>query len=104
MQQYSRHFFAPAAAADVQRLLTGLEMNWDGDAVGNSDVARTLQAAERLDNATKGEKPGNWRLQAHLLRAFYVSRPDRICVRVCCCCVWLTRHFSAVRTRTCRRS
>ena len=83
MQQYSRHFFTPITAADVQRLLTGLELNWDGDAVRNSDVARTLQAAERLDNATQGEKPGNWRLQAHLLRAFYVSRLNRICARVC---------------------
>eukprot|EP01052_Picozoa_sp_SAG31_P003144 SAG31_NODE_118_length_24006_cov_8.219266_4_plen_620_part_00 len=68
--QYARHFFVADAAADVQQLLLGLEMNWNGDALVNTAVLDTLHAAQRLDKATRQNR-GNWRLQAHLFRAFY---------------------------------
>jgi hypothetical protein len=54
-----------------------LEENWEGDALANRHVSKTLAAAEQLDaSSSVGKKPGskpppNWRLQAHTFRAFY---------------------------------
>lgn len=65
--QYSRHFLGSTTGA---LLLSGLEQNWDGDGLTNTHVNRTLTAAQQLDAGSKG-KPPNWRLQAHMFRAFY---------------------------------
>jgi hypothetical protein len=60
----------PTAVTDVGvALLRGLEKNWEGDARSNPHVLTTLAAAVALDTAPSNET--NWRLQAHLMRAYY---------------------------------
>lgn len=51
---------------------SGLELNWDGNALTNTHVRDTLVAAQQLDRGSAGKQP-NWRLQAHTFRAFYDS-------------------------------
>eukprot|EP01043_Picozoa_sp_COSAG02_P013253 COSAG02_NODE_527_length_20704_cov_120.745462_5_plen_235_part_00 len=69
--QYARHFLGDNETAGAA-LLSGLERNWDGNALSNTHVATTLATAQQLDRESSKNQP-NWRLQAHTFRAFYDS-------------------------------
>jgi hypothetical protein len=67
VQQYARHFLSNDTASSSQ-LLSSLERNWDGDALGNTHVNTSLALARQLDVSPL---PVNWRLQAYLFRAYF---------------------------------
>ena len=71
VEHYVSHFFGFSAGSAqgiaAKGLLTGLEKSWLGDA-SNVHVTRTLKLAEQLETHAG---PPNWRLQAHLFRAYF---------------------------------
>lgn len=98
IEQYARHFFhggvrAPAAApsraesvrglrngngetlqdaaATGVSLLFSLERNWEGDAASNVHVLASLAFAEDLERLVLAKDASNWRVLAHVYRAYY---------------------------------
>ena len=70
VEHYSRHFFP--SAQNGAALLFGLEQNWVGVAATNTHVLSTLETANRLwDGEPHILDSPNWRLQAHLMRAYF---------------------------------
>ena len=71
-QDYARFFFRHDLAEAGGDALLALETNWRGSLADNSSVDGTLRLWQAIEQA-HGPLAGNWRLQMHLMRAYYDS-------------------------------
>ena len=69
-QDYARFFFRHDLAEAGGDALLALETNWRGSLAENSSVDGTLKLWQSIEQ-THGPIGGNWRLQMHLMRAYY---------------------------------
>lgn len=67
---YARTFFGPEVAELAADALLALERNWEGPLATNGAVDGTLALWQQVEARTPSAQ-ANWRLQMHLMRAYY---------------------------------
>jgi hypothetical protein len=70
LRDYSRYFIGERWAESFTEGLFGLERNWRGPLITNTNVASTLARFQAIERAAAPRELRNWRLQQALLRAY----------------------------------
>ena len=71
MRDYARYFIGPDFAEGFGKGLLGLERNWRGPLLSNSDVDTTLAQFQAMERTASPQIKLNWRFQQALYRAYY---------------------------------
>jgi hypothetical protein len=71
LADYGRVFFGPRWDRAVADGLRRLEANWDGPAATNAGIPRTFSHWQKIEQEMGPAVDRNWRMQLHLLRAYY---------------------------------
>jgi hypothetical protein len=78
--QFGRYFISERHGSAFAEGLLGLERNWHGSPLTNSDVEKTFSKFQQLEKAASPAELKNWRFQQALFRAYYdtyISRRSR---------------------------
>jgi hypothetical protein len=71
LREYARLFFGSTYTESVSSAIMGLERNWTGPLIANSEVEATLRRWLDIEASNPMAVPHNYRLQMGLLRACY---------------------------------
>src|SRR5262249_22174880 len=71
LRQYGRHFIGPKFGDRFAEGLLALERNWQGPALENTGIDRTLELFRALEREAGPREKLNWRFQQALYRAYY---------------------------------
>jgi hypothetical protein len=77
LREYGRYFIGPAFAERFADGLLGLEANWRGPLLNNTNVEATLRTFQTLEKAGGPPVKLNWRFQQALYRASYDAYVQR---------------------------
>lgn len=71
LRDYSRYFIGPDYEDSFAQGLLALERNWQGSALANKQIDKTLQQFQAMEETAPPQVLLNWRFQQGLFRAYY---------------------------------
>lgn len=71
LREYCRYLIGPSYEDDFAQGLLALERNWQGPVLTNSQIDRTLQQFQDMEQSASPSTLSNWRFLQGLFRAYY---------------------------------